>query len=169
MSKLFTSLAVAAAALTLVAGSVAEARQGRVAARGQNGAVVAGAGPNGGAGVRARGCTQGDTSATCASGGAVRGPNGGRGARASTTTVNEDGSATRRSGLAAQGSDGGTLTSTGSTTRNADGTVNGARSTSATAADGSTYQGTTTYDPATGVTRTTTCTDASGAVVACPR
>jgi len=169
MSKLFTSLAVAAAALTMVVADVADARQGRVAARGQNGAVVAGAGPNGGAGVRARGCTQGDTSATCASGGAVRSPNGDRGARASTTTVNEDGSATRTSGLAAQGADGGTLSSTGATTRNADGTVNGSRSSSATAPDGSTYQGATTYDPATGVARTTTCTDASGAVVTCPR
>lgn len=169
MSKLFTSLAVAAVTLTLAAADVAEARQGRIAARGQNGAVVAGAGPNGGAGVRARGCAQGETSVTCASGGAVRGPNGGRGARASRTIVNEDGSATRNSGLAVRGADGGALTSTGSTTRNSDGTVNGSRSTSAIAADGSTYQGTTTYDPATGLTRTTTCTDASGAAVACPR
>lgn len=159
------ALAVAALAIS----GVAEAREGRVKARGQNGVVAAGAGPNGGAAVRGRGAVQNDDgSVTAASGAAVRGPNGGRGARASTTTVNPDGSATRQGGFAAE-TDQGAIASSGSATRNADGTYSGSRATQATSAvTGNTYQGTTSYDPSTGITRTSTCTDASGAAITCP-
>jgi hypothetical protein len=106
---------------------------------------------------------------TAGSVGAVRTPGGGRAARGSTTTVNPDGSATRRSGFAAESAQGGVVTSQGSSTLNADGTYSGSRSTEATGAQGGTYQGSTTYNSETGVTRSATCTDPSGTVVPCPR
>jgi hypothetical protein len=169
MNRIALTMTLAAAALAFSMAGVAEAREGRIAARGQNGAVIAGAGPNGGAVVRGRGAVQNeDGSVTAGSAGAVRTPSGGRAARASTTTANPDGSATRRGGFAAEGANG-SVASSGSATRNADGTASGSRSTSATNAAGGTYQGTTTYDSATGITRTTVCTDPSGATVACPR
>ena len=55
----FTKTLIAAAAIAaIVLSSAAEARQGRVVARGQNGAVAAGAGPNGGAYARGHGAVQ---------------------------------------------------------------------------------------------------------------
>jgi len=110
-----------------------------------------------------------DGSVTAGSAGAIRTPMGGRAVRGSTTTVNPDGSATRRGGFAAQGAQGGAVTSQGSSTLNADGTYSGSRTTNATGPQGQTYQGTTTYDSQNGVTRTTTCTDVTGAVIPCPR
>lgn len=170
MNKTLTTALAATLAVTLIAAGVAEAREGRVRARGDKGVVTGVAGPNGGAAVRGRGAVQNpDGSVTAGSAAAARTPQGGRAARASTTTVNPDGSATHKGGFAAEGANGGTAVSQGSATRNADGTVSGSRSTQATAPSGATYQGTSSYDPATGVTRTTTCTNASGAVVACPR
>jgi hypothetical protein len=159
------TIAVAAIGLS----GVAEAREGRVKARGQNGVVAAGAGPNGGAYARGRGAVQNDNgSVTSASGAVARGPNGGRGARASTTTVNPDGSATHQGGFVAEGAQG-SVASSGSAARNADGTYSGARSTQATSATtGATYKGSTSYDSTTGVTRTATCTDAAGAAIVCP-
>jgi hypothetical protein len=167
-TKILTAAALGLAFAVALAAPHADAREGRVKARGEHGAVAAGAGPNGGAFARGAGAKQNaDGSVTAASGGVARGPNGAKAARASTTTVNPDGSASRRGGFAASGANG-AIASTGSTTRNADGTVDAQRTTEATGAKGS-YEGQTTYNSTTGVTRQTTCTDPSGAVVACPR
>ncbi len=170
MKKILLSTLAVTLATGLVATSVAEAREGRIRARGENGVAAAAAGPNGGAFARGRGAVQNqDGSVTSGSAGAIRTPQGARAVRGSTTTVNPDGSATRRSGFAAQSAQGGVVTSQGSSTLNADGTYSGARSTEATGPEGATYQGTTTYNPETGVVRSATCTDPTGAVVACPR
>lgn len=170
MSKFFFGVTAMAVAFTFAAVETADAREGRFRARGQNGVVAGAAGPNGGGFLRGAGCGANDAGGTnCASGGVARGPEGGLAGRASTTTFNADGSAARQGGFAAQGPDGGSAISQGSATRNADGTYSGSRSTDLVASDGSTYQGDVTYDSATGVTRTTTCTDPTGAVVACPR
>jgi len=96
-----------------------------------------------------------------------RGPNGGIGARAGTTTVNADGSASHRSGLQASGSRG-SIQSSGSATRDASGNVTQSRSTSATnAVTGNSVQSSSSYNSATGLTRSATCYNASGAVIAC--
>ena len=53
-------------------------------------------------------------------------------------------------------------------TRNADGSASGERSTTATNADtGVTYNGSTTYTKGSGVSRSASCTDASGNTVTC--
>jgi hypothetical protein len=168
--KTHLTLFAAALAATVTFASVADAREGRVRARGENGVATAGAGPNGGAIVRGRGAVENpDGSVTAGSAGAFRGPNGAKGVRGSTTTVNPDGSATRRGGFAASGENG-SVQSSGSSSRSTDGSYTGQRSTTATSANtGNTYNSTTTYDPATGVNRTVTCTNASGAAIACPR
>lgn len=128
-----SALVAATALFALVAADATAQSRGRVRAAGENGAVAAGVGPQGGAFVRGRGAVQNpDGSTTAAGGGAARGPNGGRVARGATTTVNPDGSATRRGAVAAQGPNGGSGSSTGSATRNADGTYSGARNTAAT-------------------------------------
>ncbi len=146
----------------------ADAREGRIKARGANGAVAASVGPNGGAFARGAGAvTNADGSTTAASGGVMRAPNGAKAARGSTTTVNPDGSASRRSGFAAKGAKG-AVASTGSATRDADGTIDASRTTAATGAKGS-YEANTTYSTENGVTRQATCKDAAGVVVACPR
>jgi hypothetical protein len=169
-NKTLMMLAASVCAIAVVGAGVADAREGRVRARGENGVVTGAVGPSGGATVRGRGAVQNpDGSVTAGSAGAVRTPAGNAAVRASTTTVNPDGSAVRRSGFAAQGANGASAVSEGTTTRNADGTYDSTRNTQATTATGNTYQGTTTYDPTTGVTRSTTCTDASGATIACPR
>jgi hypothetical protein len=170
MNKTFLTVAVIGLALTISAASVAEAREGRVRARGDHGVGVAAAGPNGGAVVRGRGAVENpDGSVTAGRAGAVRTPEGGRAARASKTTVNPDGTAQRESGVVGQSAAGGVAQTSGETTRNADGTISSDRTTQAKAADGSTFSATTSYDAATGITRSTTCTNAAGAVVACPR
>jgi hypothetical protein len=162
--------ALGCAAMSLFAFDSADAREGRVKARGQNGVAAAGAGPNGGAFARGAGCVENQAGGqTCASGGAARTPNGSRAARASSTTVNPDGSATRRGGFAAKGANGGAVASTGATTRDADGNVSGQRETNATGAKGATYQGQVTYDSTNGLARTATCKNAEGVVVPCPR
>jgi hypothetical protein len=159
------TLAVAA----LVVSGAAQAAEGRIKARGANGMVAAGAGPNGGAYARGNGAmTNSDGSVTGVSGGAAYGPNGGWGARASTMTVNPDGSAARSGGFMAGGAQG-TITGAGSSGLNADGTYYGHRSTQATSAvTGNSYNAATSYDHATGVTHTGTCTGATGELFACP-
>lgn len=169
MTKNALPLAGLALALTMAfAAPHADAREGRIKARGENGVAAAGVGPNGGAFVRGAGAvTNADGSVTSASGGAVRGPNGAKAARASSTTVNPDGSASRRSGFAAKGANG-ALASTGAATRDADGTIDASRTTAATGAKGS-YEANTIYTTENGVTRQATCKDTAGVVVACPR
>lgn len=166
--KLFAGIVASALLMT---GAAAEARQGVVKVRGQNGAVTAVKGPAGGGGVRARGVRQNpDGSVTRASGGAWRTPNGGTSVRGSATTVNPDGSVSRNSAYNASGARG-SVTSTGSVYRDSSGNWSGGRSTSATnAATGNSYQGSTTIDPATGKpVHSHSCYDASGALIACPR
>ncbi len=159
-----------ASSLLLVAGT-AEARQGIIKARGTNGAVTAVRGPNGTTGVRARGTVQNeDGSVTRASGGAWRTANGGTSLRGSTTTVNPDGSGTRTSNAYASGAKG-AASSSSSVSRDAEGNWSGGRSTTATSATtGNSYSGSVSIDPATGKpVHSATCTDASGAVIACSR
>jgi hypothetical protein len=164
-SNIFRAI-VGATILTFSMASIAEA-QSRAAVKGQRGAATAASGEAGST-ARARGCKPNESGGTtCGSAGAARGAAGGRGARASSTTTNPDGSATRTSRAGASGANGSASTE-GSATRNADGTASGSRSTQAQGAQGS-YAGETTYDSATGVTRTTTCTNAQGVQVACPR
>jgi hypothetical protein len=105
--------------------------------------------------------------------GAAGGVNCARGAagqacRAGATTWNADGSVNHQSGATVQGANGGSATTQGGFTRNADGAVSGGRNTTATGAQGNTYSGETTYNSADGVSHTATCTDPSGAVIACP-
>ena len=152
-----------------VAGT-AEARDGYFRARGANGVVAGGAGPNGGAFVRGRGHYQ-DSNGTLylRRGGAVRTPNGGYAGRSSSTVANPDGSLTHRGALHADGPQG-TVDSSGSFNRATDGTWTGSQSTTATSkTSGSSFHGSTTIDPATGKpVHSGACYDASGAQIACP-
>lgn len=170
MSAIKTFAILAATASLLATSIAAEARPTRVKAAGNNGAVSAVKGPNGSA-VRGRGAVRNaDGSVTAGSGGAFKTANGGKGYRGSTTTVNPDGSANRRSALSGSGAKG-SVSSQSDVTRNADGSYSGGRTTSATSATtGNSYNGSTQIDPATGKpVRTATCTNASGAVIPCPR
>jgi hypothetical protein len=171
MMTKFSRISLAIATLGMITVSAAaDARPTRARAVGQNGVIAGASGPNGGA-IRGRGAIQNaDGSVTAGSGGAFRTAAGGKGYRASTTTVNPDGSANRRSSAAASGLRGSGSTSS-NVTRNADGTYSGGRSTTATrAATGNSYDGSTKIDPATGKpVHTATCTNATGAVIACPR
>jgi len=133
------------------------------------GAAHAGTTPNGGqyaSGLRYR--TDGAGNGSVVSGGAVQGPDGGRGARAGYTTRSADGSVAHQSGFNASGANG-SVQSSGSYNRNADGSASGSRDTTATNAAGATYQGNTTYNKGDGVSHTSTCTNAAGAVVPCTR
>lgn len=164
----FALLAPIALGVALVATVAADA-QTRGRTRTPNGVAAGASGPNGSV-VRGRGAVRNaDGSVTTASGGAYNTATG-QGARAATTTVSPDGSATRRGGFAAQGTRG-SAASEGSVTRNADGTYSGGRASTATSATtGNSYSGSTQIDPATGKpVRSGTCTNASGAVIACPR
>jgi hypothetical protein len=147
----------------------AQARPSRVGGRTGHGTAAAAGSVNGN--TWARGHTarsNSDGSKTAVSGGAFKGANGSTAGRASTTTVNPDGGAVRQGGFAAQGTRG-SASSQGSATRNADGTYTGSRtSTGTSSATGNTYNGSTNYDSANGVSHTGTCTNASGAQIACP-
>jgi hypothetical protein len=147
----------------------AQVRRGGV--RGDNGAAAGQVhdreGPNGGRVVGGRGIVtdgQGNaaaTSANCVSGQSVAG------CRAGATTRSADGSMSHQSGLQASGANGGTLDSSGGFTRSADGTIDQGRTTTASGQSGTvTVDGAYTSDA--GRSRTVTCTDASGAVIACP-
>lgn len=165
----------AAATLALTAFSIDSADAGRLRGARQNaaGGVTAGAvhntqGPNGGRSVGGRGVItdgQGNGaagSANCASGAA------GRACRAGYTTRSADGAVTHQSGAAFEGANGGSGSTQGGFTRNADGTYSGGRTTSATGAQGNSYNADTAYDSETGVSRSVSCTDASGAAISCP-
>ncbi|WP_374397446.1 hypothetical protein [Sphingopyxis sp.] len=164
-THLFTAIA---ATVALTAVSTADARQGSVRARGQNGVVAGSTGPNGTV-VRGRSTVQNpDGSTTRRSGGAFVGANGRKGKAGASTTVAPDGTADR----ATQGSiDGprGSASSSSNFQRGADGTWTGGRSSTVTnSGTGKTYSGTTTIDPATGKpVHSGTCTDAAGTVVDC--
>lgn len=161
--------------LVMTALSVPAAEAQRVVrggAAGPNGAVAAQAhtrqGPEGGrtAGARAVATDrQGNAIAggiNCASGAA------GAACRAGATTRAADGSLSRHGGVEAQGANGATLTSRGELTRDADGNVSAARNTQAAGENGSVAIDSA-YTTAGGGTRTVTCMDINGAVVACPQ
>lgn len=151
---------------------VADAQVRRGVARGEAGAAAGQVhdrqGPNGGRVVGGRGVvTDGQGNAAAGSANCARGQNV-AGCRAGATTRNADGSASHQSGLHASGANGGTLDSSGGFTRSADGTVDQGRTTTATGQNGTvTVDGA--YATDTGRTRTVTCTDAAGAVIACPQ
>lgn len=131
-------------------------------------AAVVRQGPYGGGIVRGRAvATDGQGNATTVRGGTARGPNGGTASRTGTNTRNADGSATHQSSLSASGSQG-SVQSSGSASRDASGNVTQSRSTSATnAATGNSVQSSSSYNQDTGLTRSATCYNASGAVIAC--
>lgn len=94
---------------------------------------------------------------------------GGRWQRAGETTRQADGSAAHRSAFSASGPRG-TVQSSGSATRSADGHVEQSRSTTATSATtGNSRTSTTRYDSDSGLSRSATCFDASGASIPCKR
>lgn len=169
--KTFAILGAALALATLTI-DTAEARGGRFVRENPAGGVTAGAaydhtGPNGGRKAGARGViTDGEGNGAGASGSCAEGEKG-RGCRGAVTTWSADGTIDRKSGFEAEGANGGTASSDGTFHRNADGTYAGDRTTTATGENG-TYNANTTYDSANGVARTVTCTDAAGAVIACP-
>ncbi len=161
---------VAAVSALILSATVTEARPTRSRTSGPNGSITAVKGANGSS-VRARGTRQNaDGSVTTGRTGAFKTGSGASGVRGATTTVNPDGSARRQSGIAVKGARG-SAASSSDVTRNADGSYSGGRTSTATNnATGNSYSGSTQIDPATGKpVRTATCTDAAGAVVACPR
>ncbi len=173
MRGLFLS-AVATLAIAAFTIDVADAKgRARGARPNAAGGITAGGvhntvGPNGAASFGARGLvTDGSGSgvagsANCAAGAA------GQACRAGSTAFASDGSVVRKGGATVEGANGGSASTTSGFTRNADGAYSGGRATQATGAAGNTYSGQTTYDSATGVTRSATCADASGAAIACP-
>jgi hypothetical protein len=110
--------------------------------------------------------TDGQGNAAGGSAQAFKGPNGAMGARAGGFTRSADGSVQHKSGGAVSGAKG-TASSSGSMTKDAGGNVSGSRDTTAKSTSGATYDGSTTYDKDTGVTHTSTCTNASGELVPC--
>ncbi len=125
-------------------------------------------GPYGGGVLRGRSVsTDGQGNASITSRGVARGPDGGIGRRSGSSTVNANGSASHQgsfSGSNARGS----ISSSGTATRDAAGNASQSRSTTATnAATGNSIQTSTSYNSGSGMTRTATCYDASGAVISC--
>lgn len=160
-------------ALTVLAIPAAEAqRVVRGGGAGPNGAAAGQAHtrqtPSGGrtAGARAAATDrQGNAVAggvNCAAGAA------GAACRAGATTRAADGSITHQGGVVAQGASGGTLNSKGELTRDADGNIAAARSTQAAGQNGSVNVDSG-YTTAGGGTRTVTCMDVNGVIVACPQ
>lgn len=147
---------------------IANAREGKIKAKGANGKVVA-ASKNGNSIVKGHGVkTNADGSITTANGQAFKAANGAVGAHAGSTTINPDGSATHLGGLNAKGQKGSVMNQN-SAYKNSDGTYGGSSNTAITSnKTGNSYNGTATYDSTTGLTKSATCTNASGAIIACP-
>lgn len=174
-ASVFSALAAVAlgAVLALAAPAEAQARTRHSVEHNADGSTtahtgVARRGPNGGV-LRGRTATtdgQGNTSVT--SRGAVVGAQCGMAVRQGSTTRDADGSASHSGSLSAQNARG-SLQSSGGATRNADGTVTQARTSTATsAATGNSVQTQSSYSQGSGLSRSATCYDASGAVMACP-
>jgi hypothetical protein len=167
--NLLIQIGVAAAVAAFGTPSVAEAQQGRVVARGERGVATVTAGPEGGAVVRARAYARTPDDVSRRRVGAVRSPYGGAGARGADAQWRDDGSFARRGGFIARGPRGGAAYSSGSAERDPNGAWTAERNTAATGRQGASYRGQSSYDPATGLTRITTCVTRNGEVVACPR
>jgi hypothetical protein len=110
-----------------------------------------------------------DGGVTNARASAVKGPNGGAAVRGRALQTDGQGNAKWKRGATAKGPNGGHGKTIASGQRNADGAYSGGRSTTATGANGNSYSGGYTYGGGNGVTRQATCTNASGAVIPCPR
>ena len=123
-------------------------------------ARAAGAKPNAQGGVTAGAAAAGTT------------PAGTRHARGAVVASDGQGNAAgafqRGGGVAASGANG-SVNSQGSVSGDGQGNVGGSRATNASSSDGSTYSGETDYNTSDGVTHSGSCTNASGAVVACPK
>lgn len=112
--------------------------------------------------------TDGAGNATGVSGGAATTANGGQYKRKAQFNRAADGSASRQGSVEASGQNG-SLTSAGSATKNSDGTVNASRESEITNAKTDiTKNNSATYNTEQGLTRSSSCTDATGASVACP-
>lgn len=150
----------------------ADAQVRRGAARGERGAIAGQVhdrtGPNGGKIVGGRGvATDGQGNGIAGSANCARSANAAA-CRAGVTTRTADGTVNHRSGFASEGPNGGQVNSSGGFTKSADGAVDQSRSTTATGQNGSvTVDGS--YTSESGRSRTITCTDTSGAVIACPQ
>lgn len=102
------------------------------------------------------------------SGGSLGGVHGGSALRQGSFQRHADGSAGRQGSLHVDGRHGGHLATAGGIARDADGHVSGSRTTDATGRHGNHYSASTTIDGGT-VTRTVTCTSATGEPLACRR
>jgi len=111
--------------------------------------------------------TDGQGNAVGGSGACISGA-GGSGCRQGSFTKSADGNASRQGSASYQGTDGGSVSTQGSVSRSTDGAVSGARNTTASGPNGGTYTGETTYSSGQGFSHSATCTDGSGAAVACP-
>jgi hypothetical protein len=171
--KRFAFAAASLLAMGSFAVQAADAQVRRAGASNGSGGVAAGqthdrTGPNGGRIVGGRGAA-GDGQGNAIAGGAncAKGANA-AGCRAGVTTRSADGAAAHKSSVHVEGVNGRELTSAGSAAKTADGVISQGRTTSASGQNGSvTVDGA--YSSETGRTRTVTCSDASGAVVACPQ
>ena len=168
-----TCLALATAALVVPAAHAEGRVRGRAVVQNPEGGAVArtGAAASGPRGAMLRGRTvssDGNGNVSGRSGAAFRGANGSTAARAGSFQRNADGSASRQGSAAFTGPNGASGRTDGTLARDADGNITGQRDTTATGANGGTYAGSTTRADGT-TTRTATCTNAAGDVVACPR
>lgn len=164
--------AIIAAALMTFSITLADQADAQGRARGARvndaGGVSAGQVHNNGRRAGARGVvTDGDGNAAAGGVSCARGE-AGRACRAGATTVTGEGAVNHRSGAAVEGANGASAVTQGGFTRTQDGVVTGQRDTTLTDAEGNARSATTTYDSASGITRSVTCTNASGVVVACP-
>lgn len=169
----FTVAAASIIAMGAFAIQTADAQVARGGGRGPNGGAAAGqvhdrTGPNGGKIVGGRGvATDGQGNAVVGSANCAKGASAAA-CRAGSTTRTADGTVNHNSGFTSNGPNGGAVTSSGGLTKSADGTIDQSRSTTATGQNG-TVAVDQSYNSSTGSSRTVTCSDASGAVVACPQ
>ena len=99
---------------------------------------------------------------------AFEAPNGSSGSVASGTTRTADGSLQHQSNAEYNGQNV-TASSSGNITKSADGQVTATKQSSATTASGAGYTGSTSYDPATGLSKSRVCTNQYGETVPCPK
>lgn len=145
-------------------GGTAVTSQGAVSGRG-----AAVRGPNGGGMVRGGG-TAVDSQGNFVSGhGGAFNTGTARGARAGTTTGTVGSGVRHQSGMAVQGTQG-TATSSGSFSTDGAGGASGSRNTSVqSSSSNASYQGSTNYAKGSGVSHTSTCTNAAGDTVSCTK
>lgn len=169
--KRFTFAAAGLVVMSSFAIQAAEAQVRRGAVHGDRG-IAAGQvhdriGPQGGRIVGGRGVVaDGQGNAAAGSINCARTPRA-QGCRAGATTRTADGTVNHRSGFAVEGETR-SATSQGGFSKSADGSIDQGRSTTATGQNGSVTVDSA-YSTGNGHSRTVTCSDASGAIVACPQ